>query len=278
MPEPWNCQRLMDSCIVPCEVHVFRTIREYHQLFGRRGLLVSARRALSRGITEVEVFAPGIRHPLRLRLRTSDISTFKQVFLDQEYALDLSRQPENIIDAGANIGLTSIYLAGRYPEARILSIEPEQSNFSLLEKNTKPYPNVVPIRAAVWKENSTIDLVDPGLGHWAFQTQGPEDRVQGNKLSAVRGVTVDALMRDHGIDYVDILKMDIEGSEKEVFEGATQWVEKVGVLIVELHDRFRPGCSRSFYNATNCFDREWIQGGSVVLAQRGHLQDGTVPL
>jgi len=257
---------------------MFKTIREYQHLFGKRGFRVAMRRALSRGVTEVEVTAPGSSHPLRLRLRTSDVSTFQQVFLDEEYALELSRQPNHIIDAGANIGLTSVYFAERYPEARIFSIEPEGSNYKLLESNVEPFPNVRPMKAALWKEDTLIDLVDPGLGHWAFQTQGSGSRAQGNPLGSVPGVTVESLMNEHGIQQLDILKMDIEGSEKEVFETSERWIDRVGVLIVELHDRFRPGCSRSFYAATEGFDNEWVQGGSVVLARRGFvLKETSVP-
>jgi len=240
--------------------------------------MVSIRRALSRGITEVEVCAPGISLPLRLRLRTSDTSTFKQVFLDQEYAIELPCSPVNIIDAGANIGLTSIFFSARYPEARILAIEPEQSNFALLERNTRPYPNVIPLRAALWKEDTTIDLVDPGLGHWAFQTHDRGRDGEARPHDAVPGVTVTTLMKDHAMDTMDILKMDIEGSEKEVFEEPGAWVDKVGVLMVELHDRFRPGCSESFYSATKGFGREWVQGGSVILARDDRVKAGVQPL
>lgn len=45
-----------------------------------------------------------------------------------------------IIDAGANIGLTSVYLANRFPNARILALEVDQQNFELLAENARPYP------------------------------------------------------------------------------------------------------------------------------------------
>jgi hypothetical protein len=74
-------------------------------------------------------------------------------------------------------------------------------------------------------------------------------------------------MKDYAIDYIDILKVDIEGAEKEIFSGSPSWINHVGVLIVELHDRLKAGCSRSFFNATNSFDHEWYQYENVVLAR-----------
>jgi hypothetical protein len=76
-------------------------------------------------------------------------------------------------------------------------------------------------------------------------------------------------MQDQEIGFIDVLKMDIEGAEKEVFQDASKWVEKVGILVVELHEHLRSGCNRSFYNATNNFEQEWRQGESVYLARKG---------
>ncbi len=106
-----------------------------------------------------------------MRLNTSDFPTFDQVFIQQEYDFDISRAPKVIVDAGANIGLASIYFANKYPDAKIIAIEPEQSNFKLLEMNVSPYPNVIPVQAALWNKNEDINLIDPGLGKWGFMTE-----------------------------------------------------------------------------------------------------------
>ena len=61
-------------------------------------------------------------------------------------------------------GFASIYFANKYPGAKIIAIEPEQSNFELLKDNIAPYPNIIPIQAALWHKNEEINLIDPGLG------------------------------------------------------------------------------------------------------------------
>jgi hypothetical protein len=63
--------------------------------------------------------------------------------------------------------------------------------------------------------------------------------------------------------------MDIEGAEREVFSDATPWIYKVDSIIIELHERMKAGCNRSFYCGTNGFDHEWIQGENICLS-RGH--------
>jgi|GEM_PF-5016603 len=150
-----------------------RRLRYYYLCFGVRGLLFGIRERLSDQPSLVSVIPPGTKHPLYLRLKTSDLRTYGQVFVSQEYEFELVRPPQVIVDAGANIGLASIYYAIRYPAAKVLALEPAYANFLMLEKNTAPYPNILPIRAALWKENTEIELIDPGYGYWGFQTIGP---------------------------------------------------------------------------------------------------------
>jgi hypothetical protein len=66
----------------------------------------------------------------------------------------------------------------------------------------------------------------------------------------VPSVTIGDILRESGFDHIDILKLDIEGAEKELFrEGWEEWLPKVRMIVIELHDRFVPGCSQSFYSA-----------------------------
>jgi FkbM family methyltransferase len=241
----------------------------FYRLFGFRGVFLALKRIVMTGSAETEISVRSIEHPFRLRLMTSDILTYKQVFVKLEYKLEPVKPPRTILDAGANIGLSSIYFANRFPEAKIFAVEPERSNFSLLEKNSTRYANIVPIHAALWNENADVEIIDPGYGKWGFQTHGVGRQSTGQVCHKVRGVTVDKLMEDYGIDHIDILKMDIEGAEREVFRDVAKWIKKVGILVIELHERLNTGCNRSFYNATNDFDIEWQQGENVFLARTG---------
>lgn len=244
-------------------------LRDYWRVFGPAGVAIAARAKVLPQPGVRTLVPPGASHPVTLRLRTSDIPTYREVFLQGAYRLDLRVPPRVIVDAGANIGLTSVDFAIRHPGARIVAIEPEASNVELLAANTAPYGDVTVVRGALWNENTEIGIVDPGLGKWGFQTRN------GSALPGtqrVQALTVDELMRRHGIDYIDVLKIDIEGAEKEVFADPSAWIDRVGIIIVELHERLRTGCNRAFYQATSGFDMEWIpRERSVAVARQGLL-------
>jgi FkbM family methyltransferase len=212
-----------------------------------------------------KVHTPLLEHPVTLRVPSTDVSTYKQVVAREEYDIRLAKQPTTIIDAGANIGLASVYFASRFPEARILAIEPEAQNFQLLLKNTAPYPNVHAVHSALWSESGEIAVIDTGTGAWGFRTAAPGGE---SDSQSVRAATLDELLDEFGFDQVDLLKVDIEGAEVEVFADTSAWIDRVSVIVAELHERCRTGCLRNFYNGTPGFPVEWSQGESTIVARR----------
>lgn len=238
-----------------------KVLRRHYRLFGMRGVWLATSSALTRRRTPIEAQDGGIAHPVQLRPRTTDVQLFEQIICREEYRLDIDLRPKVIVDAGANIGLTSVYYANRYPEARIFAIEPEASNFAMLKRNTAPYPTIVPIQGALWRESVALELSNPDAASWAFQTR----EAAAASATAMPGMTVDELMAQHGIDFIDLLKVDIEGAEKEVFERAHDWIDRVGAIAVELHDRFKPGCSESVFAATRDFAVTRQRGETMFL-------------
>lgn len=251
---------------------MFRSIRRYLNILGVPGTARAIASQLTGKTSLYRVERDDCAHPFHLRMPSSDVSTYKQVYLDQEYDFDVSRDPEVIVDAGANIGLASIYFANRYPNARIIALEPETGNFGMLRRNVAKYPNVTPVHAALWNANEEITLVDPGLGDWGFRT---ESRKDGSSIAGashkVQAMTVDRVMEEFKLERVDILKVDIEGAECEVFENTLEWLDKVESIIVELHERTKSGCNRAFYCGTEGFDTEWHQGENVYVSRDDYL-------
>jgi FkbM family methyltransferase len=203
--------------------------------------------------------------PFWLRVPGTDYRVYRQVLLEKEYDIKPPSAPKTIIDAGANIGLSSIYFANRFPEASVIAVEPGESNFELLKKNCLPYPQIIPVQAALWDKDEELLLSDPGLGEWGLRVSKPEAKV--TKSVPTPGITMNSIILMHGIEKVDILKIDIEGAEKEVFRDTESWLNKVDILIIELHERFRPGVLRSFYNGSNGFAHERILGENLVLSR-----------
>jgi len=237
----------------------------HYLAMGIRGVFLGVKARLLRTTGETAVSIPGIVHPIHLRLRTSDVPLLTQVILLSQYDWKFPESPRVIVDAGANIGLASIFFANRYPGAKIISVEPAPSNLKLLRKNMAPYPNNIIVAGALWKDNSRVQIVDPGGGEWGFQVEeGPSAN------GGVAALTLDRLMDQVGIDFVDLLKVDIEGAEKEVFETSSPWIKRVGTIAIELHDQLKVGCSRAFREATRDFGHELHKGETIFVARNVH--------
>ena len=206
------------------------------------------------------VFVPEIRTPIYLRSHTSDIPTFSQIFASNEYELPYNTRANLIIDGGANAGYTTVYFANRFPEARIIAVEPEASNVKMLRRNTSSYPNVTILETAIWNKHSKLSIENPKDDKWAFRV------VEGDtEECSVSALTVDEIMRLSGHSTIDILKLDIEGAEKEVFSECEKWLGNVHVLMIELHDHLKPGCSGTVYSALAKYDFSESRNGTTVI-------------
>lgn len=246
---------------------LWKNLRHYCRSFGWRGVEFALKTRTIKEPVEVEVFCPLVGRPVTLRLGTSDLATYEKIFTDREYHFEPHRSPKVILDAGANIGLASLFFSARFPEAKIIAIEPEDSNFALLVKNTAAFPRIIPIQAALWGEDTRVNVVDPGLDKWGFQARDAEEACPDVVCHVVAGMTVDRIMREHNLDFIDILKMDIEGGEIEVFNSGGAWLDRVGLLVAELHERYRPGCDSSLEQVAGSFAERWQVGESVYLAR-----------
>ncbi len=192
---------------------------------------------------------PLARHPFYLRMRAEDFFTYGEIFVLREYDFAAPEPVTAVIDAGANIGLSSAFFASRYPRAKIIALEPEAENFALLQKNAAPYENIFAERAALWREETSLRILSPG-GCTEFQVT--EESGEGQTVAAV---TVGEIMRRHNIARVSVLKVDIEGAEREVFADPSAWLERVDFVAVETHENIKPGCQKSVAAAMKNFKR-----------------------
>lgn len=199
--------------------------------FGAAAALASYPQVLLTGFAKVD--------GLFLRTGTSDLDVYDEVFRTGEYAIDVP-EPKFVIDAGAHIGLASVYFTRRWPKAKIVAIELERSNYALMMTNVSPYPNIIPLYAGLWSHQTLLEVANPGAATWSFRaTEG----------GTVRAVTIPEIMGMAGVKRIDLLKIDIEGGEKEVLEHSASWIDKVDTLIIETHDRYVPGCTDALKNA-----------------------------
>lgn len=186
-----------------------------------------------------------------LRPDTTDFSTYQHVFESEEYDIPLTFNPKNIIDGGANIGLSSIYFALRFPKAEIIAIEPDEENFKLLQHNTSVFNNVECRKEGLWNKSGFVHIIDGDADKNAFQVAWSE---QENR-NAIPAISLGDLKNKLGSETLDIVKLDVEGAEKEIFaEQVDRWLPYTRVLIIETHDRMVPGCSRAVFNAVSRYN------------------------
>ena len=109
------------------------------------------------------------------------------------------------------------------------------------------FRNTTPIHGALMPSPGQVELTDPNVTNWAYQFEYAAE----NRNSAVPAHSVPSIMDKFGWAGIDILKMDIEGTEKEIFEAGNvaEWSSKVGVFVIELHDRLKPGCREAVERA-----------------------------
>ena len=192
---------------------------------------------------------PGIKTGIVLRKGTSDIPTFNQIFVKKGYDLDYyGESPRVIIDGGANIGLFSVLMKNKFPCAKIISLEPDKENFEILQKNVAAYSDIICINGGLWNKSVDLKVYDKyEMGKWAMVV---EETKEGE--GDIKAVSISDLMSLYSIDRIDVLKLDIETSEKMIFEdNYASWLPKVKVIIIELHDWLEEGCSKPFFTAIN---------------------------
>jgi FkbM family methyltransferase len=152
-----------------------------------------------------------------------------EIFLENIYKQQLPPRPF-IIDCGANIGLSVIYMKHLYPDASILAFEPDEKNFELLKKNIDAfgYEQVEARREAVWIENTVLQFASEGTMSSRIDTTSSGNTIP---VKAIR-------LRDFLNRPVDFLKIDIEGAEYEVLNDIAGQLHFVRHLFLEYHGSF----------------------------------------
>lgn len=175
-------------------------------------------------------------HPLFLRRHTSDRYILESIFTERAYAgFNPAGEPKLIVDCGANIGCASVYFLSRFPNARAIAVEPDESNLEICRMNLKPFGERAKIvHAAIWPQDVQLELVK---NHFECAHSVQEAAAGGAGL--VRGISIGTLLKEFGRSEdgrIGILKIDIEGAEKPLFSGdCSAWLGRVDNLLIELH-------------------------------------------
>ena len=180
--------------------------------------------------------------------------------LENYYLKNFQNSKLLIIDAGANMGASSLYFSDVWEDAFVASIEPEKYNFALLKLNTVG-KSILPLEGAIGSEIGTMYLTDPGHGDVGF-------RVASSGEYEVSVYTIEKVMeigRSKGATPF-ICKIDIEGGESELFSKNVDWMNEFALIIIELHDWMQPmqGSSDAFLKAISKLNFELLHKGENI--------------
>lgn len=218
---------------------------EYVRVFGLRATIeIAAQKILCYKIYRIHI--KGLSNSIAFRVGTDDLTVLRQLFGDNELNISLENEPRTILDAGGNVGYAALYFHRRYPWAQIYSIEPESSNIEIFKMNCAKYDQIHLIEGGLWPRSTYLKISNPDSRKDGFRVEEYKEYID----HGIKAYTVNQILNMFNIEQVDLLKVDIEGAEKELFsENVDQWLPQVKVVMIELHDRFKPGCKESVYNA-----------------------------
>jgi FkbM family methyltransferase len=207
-------------------------LRDYELRSGR------GRQAEGR-ILELSMKSP-VQGKVFLREVGSDILTFDEVIKRQVYGNILSRleRCETVIDLGANIGLASLYFAGHYPSCQLFAVEPNPDTYRMLTANLRELVEngrCRTLKAAVWgSEKALIADHSQAPEHYsAFSTK--EANPEESATETMSGLPIREIIKNSGFTKIDLLKVDIEGAEVELFKGDVGWLHSVNSIAIEFH-------------------------------------------
>lgn len=216
---------------------------------------------------------PNFNATIKLRKRpSSDLNVFNQVFEYKEYQPVVevfkknfpSVSKLNFIDAGSNVGLTSVFFSKFFPGSRYINIEPDTSNFETMSYNlsANSIESVEKVKGGVWSTNSYLKIVSDfrDKNDWSFrveETLGPTD---------IKAFSINHLIEKNDFSFIDILKMDIEGSEKEVLtspKADVSYLSKTKCIAIEIHDEF--DCREAIYEVLRKYNFTFFNSGELTI-------------
>ena len=175
------------------------------------------------------------RNGERLVLETfEDLVTAWMIFIRHDYAVEVDCR--TIVDAGANIGAFSLFAARCAPRARIIALEPFLSTFERLRSHVErsPYRDRITCRSWALSSNDGARQMDDALMGSQFRALLSPDAARAGV--EVESVTLASLLEREQLDRVDLLKLDIEGSEYEILESVPVAVlRRVRAVVMEYH-------------------------------------------
>lgn len=222
-----------------------------------------------------------IRGDVWLREGSTDFATFDELLITRVYDRLLSNvaSAEYIVDLGANIGLATRIFATRFPRAKVASVEADGANFGILKRNVAQLEaegRSIPFHRAIWGENVSLAVVRSAVNVESnSRISVGQNPAEGDQ--SVQGITMDEVLAIAKFPRIDILKIDVEGAEVELFKGDLGWLDRTQKIAIEFHgdSRERSGFDRAMSERGFEIDDD---DPHTVIATRRQNPSGSAPL
>jgi FkbM family methyltransferase len=171
------------------------------------------------------------------------------------------RAPRLIVDCGANAGYSSVYFLNQYPDAHIIAIEPDLDNVAMCHRNLSAFGERAKIiQAGVWSHPAALKITGKEFGQeWSLQVSECEP----GESADVMATDLSTVLRESGFAEIDVLKIDIESSEKVVFSKNYEgWLTRVKHLAIEIHDEID---RETFFQAMSAYNYDLTYCGELTI-------------
>lgn len=173
-----------------------------------------------------------------MNIRVRDLGAIYDVFVIRGYEnLPVAAEDlKTVIDCGANVGAFTRWIA-TLCECQVFAVEPGPASYSILQRNVAELGDrVATFRGAIGAERGSAVLYEPFYGANASLNPSRKDWDPGVESHEVDKVTLGDVLRMSGFDRVDLLKVDIEGAEQEIFATVPrELLDRVGAVMMECH-------------------------------------------
>ena len=185
----------------------------------------------------LRVWLKGMPEPFYVRMGTTDWYVLEEIFFDEAYKPALSGtigEIRQIIDLGANTGFSTRLWQLKFPDARIIAVEPDEANMkmcrqNLLKETTGNQPQLV--QACVSGTSRRVSL-DRSRGSWRFAMHEADEAEE----ELIEALTLPQIMAESRMEgTIDLVKCNIEGAEEELFAHCDEWIGRVKRLAVQVH-------------------------------------------
>ena len=210
-----------------------------------------------------------------LRGDTSSGLVLREVFQSEVYKpLAGVPEPRAILDVGGNQGITAAYFRLLFPQAKIVSIEPDPATFPILAENARRLGQCAVYNLALLDRNGKASFKSSKISVVSTLYDLPHSRIE-NELVSVdirhSGQFVDEAAGRIGVDCFDMLKIDTEGAEVPILQALGHRLAAITTIFLEYHSIPDRGMIESMLASSHDLKREQVdtpERGSLTFLRR----------